>query len=357
MSPVSPGPQPKSHVIEVDETFIRRTITVLPMLRGSVRDIQRGLGLLLGVERSVGFIQGTLAEVGELASAYNESMVPTLPVLGEADEIFCGDQPCLTVVDGASFALLNISAADARDETTWGLKFLELLERGITFDDLVTDGALGIQAGAKAAGMNAPHSYDLFHQMQNGTKITQRLEREMDQAMTDRDVAWQELDEQTAPARRPGRPRKCTVTLEVADQTVLTAVDLHENWTWLLRTVRQALEPISPTGQLVNTDAAQQTILAATQLMMEMNRDEIAHFATQLQQNLPTLLAPPSVAWNYPWLPSARTSHLSTKPSSHTSGLIAMTINFPLNSFSLPHCSLWLLPSGMHWIASIGLLL
>ncbi|MBV7336496.1 hypothetical protein KFU94_51355 [Chloroflexi bacterium TSY] len=110
------------------------------------------------------------------------------------------------------------------------------------------------------------------------------------------------LDEQTAPARRPGRPRKCTVTLEVADQTVLTAVDLHENWTWLLRTVRQALEPISPTGQLVNTDAAQQTILAATQLMMEMNRDEIAHFATQLQQNLPTLLAP-SVAWNYPWLP------------------------------------------------------
>ncbi|MBV7332868.1 hypothetical protein KFU94_32505 [Chloroflexi bacterium TSY] len=111
--------------------------------------------------------------------------------------------------------------------------------------------------------------------------------------MTDRDVAWQVLDEQTAPARRPGRPRKCTVTLEVADQTVLTAVDLHENWTWLLRTVRQALEPISPTGQLVNTDAAQQTILAATQLMMEMNRDEIAHFATQLQQNLPTLLAPP----------------------------------------------------------------
>ncbi|MBV7330068.1 hypothetical protein KFU94_17845 [Chloroflexi bacterium TSY] len=100
------------------------------------------------------------------------------------------------------------------------------------------------------------------------------------------------MDEQTAPARRPGRPRKCTVTLEVADQTVLTAVDLHENWTWLLRTVRQALEPISPTGQLVNTDAAQQTILAATQLMMEMNRDEIAHFATQLQQNLPTLLAP-----------------------------------------------------------------
>ncbi|MBV7335277.1 hypothetical protein KFU94_44960 [Chloroflexi bacterium TSY] len=42
---------------------------------------------------------------------------------------------------------------------------------------MVTDGALGIQAGAKAAGMNAPHSYDLFHQMQNGTKITQRLER------------------------------------------------------------------------------------------------------------------------------------------------------------------------------------
>ena len=292
LSPSSPGPQPARQVIEVDELFIRRAIMVMPMLRGSVRDIQLGLDLLLNVQRSVGYIQGTLADVGRETAAYNRTMVPTKPVLGEADEIFCGDQPCLTVVDGASFALLNISAAEARDETTWGLKFLELCEQGVTFEDLVSDGALGIQAGAEAAGLTAPHYRDLFHQMHDGTKITQRLEREMTQAMTDRDVAWQVLDEATAPVRRPGRPRQSTVSLEDADHAVLVAMETHDNWTWLLQTVRQALQPLTPTGQMADATAAQQTIQAATQLMLEMNRDDISHFATQLHKNLPSLLAP-----------------------------------------------------------------
>ena len=292
LTPTSPGRRPENQVIDVDEPFIRRAIMVLPMLRGSVRDIQLGLELLLNVQRSVGYIQGTLAEVGRETAAYNRTMVPTLPVLGEADEIFCGDQPCLTVVDGASFALLNISAAEARDETTWGLKFLELCEQGITFEDLVSDGAPGIQAGAEAAELTAPHYRDLFHQMHDGTKITQRLEREMTQAMTNRDVAWHVLDEATAPVRRQGRPRQSDVSLEDADRTILVAMETHDNWTWLLQTVRQALPPLTPTGLITAPDAAQQTIQAATQLMVEMNRDDITHFATQLHKNLPILLAP-----------------------------------------------------------------
>lgn len=216
LAPSKPGPKPPSNLLEVDDAFIRKAITVLPMVRGSVRDIQIGLDLLLNVQRSVGYIQGTLTAVGGNALAYNAGMVPSSPVLGEADEIFCGDQPCLTVVDGASFMVLNISAAESRDTTTWGLKFLELIERGIEFDDLATDGALGIQAGARAAGLTAPIRHDLFHLMQDGTKITQRLEREMAQAMATREAAWQTLDEITAPKRRRGRPRQSSGTLAEA---------------------------------------------------------------------------------------------------------------------------------------------
>ena len=98
-------------MVEVNEALVRRAIMVLPMVQGSVRDIQTGLELLLGVERSVGFIHGTLQEVAEKAAAYNAEMMPTGPVLGEADEIFCSGKPCLTVVDGDSFIVLNISSA------------------------------------------------------------------------------------------------------------------------------------------------------------------------------------------------------------------------------------------------------
>lgn len=292
LAPINPGPKLERTVLEVDESLIRRAITVLPMLRGSVREIQLGLELLLKVKRSVGYIQGTLDEVGRNAWVYNAGQVPSSPVLGEADEIFCGEQPCLTVVDGNSFMVLNLSAAEARDETTWGLKFLELMERGIVFDDLATDGALGIQAGARAAGLHVPIRHDLFHLMQDGTKISQRLEREMRQAGEQRDAAWQALDEITAPKRRPGRPRQSTGSLPAAEDALTAALELYANWTWLLQAARQALEPMTPSGQIASAAAARQTIYAAAQLMRELPRVDIATFADGLVDKLPKLLAP-----------------------------------------------------------------
>ena len=53
--------------------------------------------------------------------------------MAEADEIFQGRQPCLTVVDGRSFLVLDLAPATARDATTWGVTFLDLQARGIQF--------------------------------------------------------------------------------------------------------------------------------------------------------------------------------------------------------------------------------
>jgi len=86
------------------------------MLKGSVRDIQLGLELLFGVSRSIGYISETLQESGAAAAAYNARIRIPLPVLGELDEIFQGRKPCLTIVDGRSFLVLNISPAECREE-------------------------------------------------------------------------------------------------------------------------------------------------------------------------------------------------------------------------------------------------
>lgn len=60
LAPREPGPRPHTSTLVVDEALLRRAITVLPLLKGTVRDIQQGLALLFGVHRSVGFIQQTL---------------------------------------------------------------------------------------------------------------------------------------------------------------------------------------------------------------------------------------------------------------------------------------------------------
>ncbi|MBE7470245.1 MAG: hypothetical protein HS114_14030 [Anaerolineales bacterium] len=74
----------------------------------------------MGVERSVGYISQTLQAAGQQAAVYNQAVVIPVPILGEADEIFQGRQPCLTVVDGRSFLVLNLTPAEHRDGTTWG---------------------------------------------------------------------------------------------------------------------------------------------------------------------------------------------------------------------------------------------
>ncbi|MBU0496292.1 MAG: hypothetical protein KKB13_30935 [Chloroflexi bacterium] len=123
-------PAPET-TLTVDQSFIDRTIATLPLLKGSVRDIRLGLDLILGVTRSVGYVSETLQAAGVQATAPNRGVTVPLPVLGEADEIFQGRQPCLTVVDGRSFLVLNLTQAASRDKTTWGLTYLDLVERGV----------------------------------------------------------------------------------------------------------------------------------------------------------------------------------------------------------------------------------
>ncbi len=120
LAPRPPGPQPQAQAIVVDRHFLQRAITVLALLKGTVQDIQQGLHLLFGVQYSVGHIRQTLQEVGNAAADDNTRLRVPLPVLAEADEIFQGRQPCLTVVDGRSFLVLHLAPEEARDSTTWG---------------------------------------------------------------------------------------------------------------------------------------------------------------------------------------------------------------------------------------------
>ena len=292
LAPKRPGPQPKSQVLEVNEGLVRRAITVLPMVQGSVRGIQTGLELLLGVERSVGSIHAILQEMGEKAAAYNGAMRPTGPVLGEADEIFCAGHPCLTVVDGDSFAVLNISAAQRRDETTWGLKFLELREQGVDFEDLAADGALGIQAGMKAAELAVPLRPDLFHLLQESTQISKRLERMAYNAMATREKTWRLLDYATSPNPGSGRPPTSKLTLEEAAALEESAIDIADNWSWLLAQLRTALEPITPSSQIASSHTIRETLAVIADLMQTLERTDVVAFAKSVRDKLDLFLAP-----------------------------------------------------------------
>lgn len=292
LAPHPPGPQPLEKTLVLTPAFLQRTIATLPMLTPSVRGIQLGLDLLLGVHRSVGYISQTLQAAGTAATAYNTALSVPLPVLGEADEVFQGRRPCLTVVDGRAFLVLHLAPADARDGTTWGITFLDLQERGIQFHDLVSDGARGIQAGVQEAQLAIPLRPDLFHLLQQAHRLSHRLERAAYRALGEAERARRAEREAQAPKRRRGKPLQAILPRAQAEAQEAEAIALYDLWGWLVGEVRQALEPISPQGGLTRVAQARATLQTAAELLLALPHAEVAAFAQHLREHLEAWLAP-----------------------------------------------------------------
>jgi len=292
LSPRDVGRPVQTTTLMVDKSLIDRTIAVWPMLTGTVRGIQQGLELILNVGRSVGYISQTLTAAGEQATAYNVGVTIPLPILGEADEIFQGRQPCLTVVDGRSFLVVNLTPAESRDGTTWGVTFLDLKARGIQFQDLASDGGTGLLAGVREAKLAIPLRPDLFHILQDAHRLTQRLERAAYRAIETAERARQAEREAQGLERRRGPRLKIKVPLPQAEIEEAQAIVTFDLWVWLLGEIRQALEPITPDGRIVAVTETKATLETAVELLKELNHPEITTFANDLQQKIPALMAP-----------------------------------------------------------------
>ncbi len=290
--PRNAGRPAQASTLTVDKVFIDRTIAILPMLKGSVRDIRLGLDLILGVTRSVGYVSETLAAAGERATTYNLGVTVPLPILGEADEIFQGRKPCLTLVDGRSFLVLNLTPAESRDGTTWGLVYLDLVERGIQFHDLACDGGTGLRAGVREAELAIPLRPDLFHIMQDAHRLTRRLESAAYKAIETAERARRADLEARGIIRRRGRRLKIKVPLPQAKIEEVKAIELFDNCRWLLGEVRLALEPITPAHTIVSVAETKATVETALELLKGLHHPTITAFADDLQGKIPELLAP-----------------------------------------------------------------
>ena len=292
MKPGQAGRPVERKELLVDRDYLQRASAVMPMLTGSVRNIQTGLDLLFDTHRSVGYISQTLQAAGAAAKRQNGNLRLPIPVLGEADEIFVGRKPCLTVVDGRSFLALNLAAATGRSATHWGLTFLDLSEQGIVFQDLAADGARGIRAGLRDAELSVPLRPDLFHLLREGGRLENRLEKAAYKAIGLSERAKRADREAQQPKSRPGRPLKVDLSAEEAGLLEAQALDTHDHFSWLLAEIRQSLEPITPDYRIQDPSLAGESIETAIELLKTLPGKKLADFAEKLTNHLEELLAP-----------------------------------------------------------------
>jgi len=294
LAPKQAGRKPQPAQLVIDRSFLHRAMIVLATaLPGTVRGIQLVLELLFERHCANGLISETLQAYGEAARQYNAQLTIPLPVLGEVDEIFQGQRPCLTVVDGRSFLVLHLSAEHRRDATTWGLTLLDLAERGVQFYDIASDGALGIQAGVRDAELAVPLRCDLFHLIRKGYQITRQLEAKAYRAIETAERARSVEQQAQEPKPRRGRPKSCRVPYAEAQRQENQAIERYDTWCWLFGEMRQALEPFNAQGDLTSSSEARQTLETVAALLKSLGVSKVSSFARwQILGHLEDLVAP-----------------------------------------------------------------
>jgi hypothetical protein len=291
--PKAAGRKANSKLVEIDDRFVRRAIAIcLSVVPGTVRTVQALLDLLFEVHRSSGYISQTAKKIGAEALEYNQSLSLPVLALAEADEIFQGRQPCLTLVDGRSFLVLSLSAQDHRDETTWGCVLMDVQQQGVHLVDVASDGARGIRAGVEAVSRMIPLRPDLFHLIREAYRVTQRLEKRAYRAMEAALRARRARQEQDVPKRRKGAPLKVKVELPQAEAEAHQAIEQLDAWEWLFHEIRQAIEPINTEGQIASSRQARQSVETALELLNTLNNETVQAFTNQLAEKLDELVAP-----------------------------------------------------------------
>ena len=288
-----PGPKPMSETLLVDDNHIQRAITTLAtIIPGSIRSIQTCLQEILDTHRSMGFISQWLNLAGKSADELNQSEIPNQLVLGEADEIFQGRHPCLTVVDGRTFAILQLSPQKSRDADTWGVCFLQIQERGIQFADVALDGARGISSGIKQAGLTIPLRPDLFHLLRESSRLTCRLESSAYKAIEQYERVQRAESESNASHKRRGARLKVHDSLTESKAKEQQAIERYDLFVWLQREIRQSLEPYDSDYNLTSVQQVKETFDTAITLLRELDDTKISDYAVDFNKHKEELIAP-----------------------------------------------------------------
>jgi hypothetical protein len=173
--------------LPVTKPWLRQLVLGLTLIcHSSVRGVCELLQDLFDHPLSVGTVHNILhqavAAARRVASQQNLACVR----IGSHDEIFQAGRPVLVGADVASTYCYLLSPEEHRDADTWGVRLLELQERGFHPDCTIADFAGGLRAGQAEAMPDVPCRGDVFHALQTAIPLVGYLDNRAYEAIADR---------------------------------------------------------------------------------------------------------------------------------------------------------------------------
>src|SRR5262249_158801 len=130
----------------------------LPLLlhcRSSYRGVIHHFHDCLGCHVALGTIHNIVQDAVAGARARNAQVPLSAVDCGLLDEIFQAQRPVLVGVDAASTYCFLLSQESNRDGVTWGVRLLELQDRGLAPDAFLAAFAPGLPPASRPAGAPA----------------------------------------------------------------------------------------------------------------------------------------------------------------------------------------------------------
>ncbi len=222
--------------------------------------------------------------------------------LGAHDEIYQAGTPVLVGADVASTYCYLLSAEGACDGDTWGVRLLELVDRGFAPQATVADGGTALRAGQALALPGVPCRGDVFHALRDLGEAVAAVENRAYAAI----AARARLERQQAAFEKRHGHKSAPVAgrlwhaRRAEERAVAWAEDVAALARWLRQDVLAVAGPDLATRQelydfLVAELQARQAggprILRAACTALANGRDGLLAFAAQLDADLAALAA------------------------------------------------------------------
>ena len=208
--------------------------------------------------------------------------------------------PVLVGVDAASTFCFLLSQEEHRDADTWGIRLLELVDRGFAPEATIADFASGLRAGHEQALPGVPCRGDVFHALYELGPLVRYLENRAYEAI---DARTKLERKQAAAERRRGRKdRSLAQKLPSARRAEAKAIALADDVAVLARWLRDDILSVAGPEYAIRRElfdfvvaelrarepACPHRIRPVRQLL-ENQREHLLAFAVELDRDLAAL--------------------------------------------------------------------
>ncbi len=286
--------------LPVTKQWLRQLILGLVLICHSpLRGVVELLRDLFDYSISLGSVFNTVQAAIGPAQQHNRAQDLSRVRVGGHDEIFQAGQPVLVGLDLLSTYCYLLSSEDNCDAPTWGVRLLELQDRGFQPDYAVADAGNALRAAQLEVMSGTPCRSDVFHLFMELSEVVTKLENRAYATMT----PCADLQRKVAHAKRHGqRHQSEAMLLRDATTKQAQAIALADDVALLARWLRLdvlALAGPSHADRLALYDfilaelsariPQAATLLRSIVIYLKGQRDNVLAFAAQLDRDFAAL--------------------------------------------------------------------